>query len=67
MPAIYFARLKGAQVDIAKHLLLDEMAKDPSKLLFDAAAYKSFRDQRFEKIWEIAARIVNSEVTGAAR
>jgi len=60
MPASYFARLKGAGVDIAKHLLLDDVATDPSKLLFDVATYKAFRDRRFERIWEIAAATVNS-------
>ena len=54
--------MKETGVDISKHLLLDEIAKDPSKLVFDLTAYKAFRDQRFEKMWEILAATVNPEV-----
>ncbi|MFG1288433.1 DUF262 domain-containing protein [Xanthobacter versatilis] len=62
LPASYFSRLKGIGVDVSKHLLLDEVAKDPSKLVFDLAGYKAFREQRFEKMWEILAATVNPEV-----
>lgn len=62
LPASYFSRLKGAGVDVLKHLLLDEFAKDPSKLIFEIDSYKSFRDLRFEKIWGILAATVNPEV-----
>lgn len=64
LPARYFARMKHSGVDIAKHLLLDDVAGDPSKLKFDVETYKEFRDRRFEAIWEIAARNVNPEVSG---
>src|ERR1019366_1463958 len=62
LPASYFARLKSAGIDIAKHLLLEDVAKEPSKLLFDLASYTAFRDRRFERMWEILAATVNSEV-----
>ena len=63
LPASYFLRLKGTGVDISKHLLLDDFAKDPAKLVFDLAGYTAFRDQRFEKMWEILAGTVNPEVS----
>jgi hypothetical protein len=62
LPASYFARLKSAGIDIAKHLLLEDVAKEPSKLLFDLASYTAFRDRRFERMWEILAATVNSKV-----
>jgi hypothetical protein len=61
-PATYFARLKASGVDIGKHLLLRDFTDDPSKLLFDAATYKRFRDSRFDRIWEIASATVNPEI-----
>ena len=64
LPASYFARLMNSGVDIAKHLLLFDVANDLSKLQFDEATYKAFRDKRFERIWEIAARTVNPELSG---
>jgi hypothetical protein len=66
LPASYFTRLKGTGVDIAKHLLLDDVAKEPSKLLFDLATYTAFRDRRIERMWEILVATVNPEVSGAA-
>lgn len=66
MPASYFTRLKNSGVDIGKHLLLDDVAKDPSKLQFDVATYSQFRDRRFDRIWEIVAATVNPEVSGRA-
>lgn len=62
MPASYFARLKRSGIDIAKHLLLDDVSADPSRLAFDLATYKDFRDRRFQMIWQIAAAAVNSEL-----
>jgi hypothetical protein len=47
LPATYFARLKIAGTDIGKHLLLDDIAKDPSNLRFDLTTYTTFRDRRF--------------------
>jgi hypothetical protein len=62
LPASYFVRLKGTGTDIAKHLLLEDVAKEPSKLLFDVASYTAFRNRRFERMWEILAATVNPEV-----
>jgi len=66
LPGSYFSRLKAAGVDVAKHLLLEDAAKDPSKLEFDLTAYTAFRDQRFDRMWEILAAAVNPEVGVAA-
>ena len=66
MPASYFSRLKNAGVDIAKHLLLEDVAKQPSTLEFNSITYKDFRDRRFERIWEIVSAAVNPEVANAA-
>ena len=38
LPASYFSRLKGSGVDISKHLLLDDIAKDPARLVFELAS-----------------------------
>jgi Protein of unknown function DUF262 len=65
LPASYFARLKDTGIDIAKHLLLDDVAKEPSKLLFDLTSYTAFRDRRFERMWEILTATVNPEVNVA--
>ncbi|HTV32507.1 MAG TPA: hypothetical protein VME69_05310, partial [Methylocella sp.] len=65
MPASYFARLKGAGVDIEKHLLLKSVSDEPSELKFDVASYEAFRDRRFDRIWEIVSATVNPEMTGA--
>jgi len=43
LPASYFYRLKGNGIDIVKHLLLDDLANDPTKLIFDLTSYTSFR------------------------
>lgn len=65
LPASYFARLRAAGVDISKHLLLDDVAKDPSKLVFDVESYVAFRDRRLERMWEILAATVNPDVNTA--
>ena len=65
LPAAYFARLKANGVDILKHLLLKDVASDPSKLLFDVPTYLAFRDARFERMWEILSATVNPEVSPA--
>jgi len=62
MPASYFSRLKNAGVDIAKHLLLEDLAKQPATLEFDSRTYKDFRDRRFARLWEIVSAAVNPEV-----
>jgi hypothetical protein len=66
LPASYFVRLKNGGTDIAKHLLLDDFAKDPSKLQFDLPTYMEFRNRRFERMWEILSATVNPEVQAAA-
>jgi flagellar motility protein MotE (MotC chaperone) len=63
LPASYFGRLKSGGVDIEKHLLLADMASDPSKLVFDAPTYLDFRNRRFEEILKIANRVVNPELS----
>jgi hypothetical protein len=63
LPASYFARLKNAGTDISKHLLLDDFAKDPSKLTFDLKTYLTFRDRRCERMWEILSATANAEST----
>ena len=62
LPASYFARLKMAGIDVSKHLLIDGYSKYPTKLVFDLEGYTAFRDQRFERMWEILAASVNPEV-----
>jgi len=59
LPASYFGRLKTAGTDIEKHLLLPDASLDPSKLVFNAPTYASFRDRRHDEIWNIANRVVN--------
>ena len=61
-PDSYFARLKAQGVPIEKHLLLPEHSKDPAKLRWSEADYRSFRDQRFEKIYEIVRKVVDAEL-----
>ena len=61
LPATYFARLKNAGTDISKHLLLDDVSQDPSKLQFDLHTYLSFRNRRFERMREILTATVNAE------
>jgi hypothetical protein len=63
LPASYFGRLKSGGVDIEKHLLLADMASDPSKLVFDAPTYLDFRNRRFDEILKIANRVVNPELS----
>lgn len=63
LPAEYFARMKAGGMDITKHLLLPEYARDPAKLAFDNASYKEFRDLRFERMWDILSSTTNPEVT----
>lgn len=62
LPDSYFGRLKSYGSPIEKHLLLDEFAADTKKLVFDTATYRSFRDQRLHRIWEICGRTVNPEL-----
>jgi len=59
LPASYFGRLKTAGIDIEKHLLLPDVSQDPSKLVFDASTYASFRTRRHDEIWNVANRVVN--------
>jgi hypothetical protein len=62
LPDSYFGRLKSFGSPIEKHLLLDEFAADTKKLVFDTATYRSFRDERLQRIWEICGRTVNPEL-----
>lgn len=62
LPDSYFGRLKSYGAPIEKHLLLDEFAADTKKLVFDVATYRSFRDRRLQRIWEICSRTVNPEL-----
>lgn len=39
MPDSYFSRLRGAGIDISRHLLLREPSEDPSKLKFDRSQF----------------------------
>lgn len=57
--------MKASGADISKHLLIHEYSKDPPQLSFDLTAYTSFRDQRFQRMWEILSAAVNPEVNGA--
>lgn len=61
LPANYFSRLKSTGIDISKHLLLDDVSTSPTNLIFDVDNYRSFRDRRLNKIWNIAKAIVNPE------
>jgi len=61
LPASYFARMKSAGIDIGKHLLLEEFSSNPASLLFEANAYRDFRDRRLDRIWQIAEATVNPE------
>lgn len=66
LPANYFARLKFSGVDIGKHLLLEDVSSDPSKLQFDTNSYRDFRDRRLDAIWQLARAMVNPEGPGVA-
>jgi hypothetical protein len=62
LPASYFQRLKASGTPIEKHLLLYAFAADTTRLVFDVATYRSFRDERAKRIWEICGRTVNPEL-----
>lgn len=62
LPDSYFGRLKSFGAPIEKHLLLNEFADDTSKLSFDVATYRRFRNERLQRIWEICGRTVNPEL-----
>jgi hypothetical protein len=61
LPDSYFTRLKAAGIDIHKHLLVKDVADDPTKLVFDKKTYFDFRDQRLQKIKQICQATVNPE------
>lgn len=65
-PASYFGRLKDSGVDISRHLLLVDVAEDPSKLAFDRTAYVDFRNRRLAEIFKVGAEVVNAELLRAA-
>lgn len=62
LPSDYFTRLKAAGVDIEKHLLLADVAHDPTKLLFTADGYADFRQRRLQAIFDVARKVVNPEI-----
>jgi hypothetical protein len=64
LPDSFFGRLKAAGVLIASHLLVPEFAGDPTKLKFDLATYRDFRDRRLKAVFGIADRVVNPEKHG---
>jgi len=64
LPGDYFARMKSAGTDISKHLLVMDYAADPKKLLLDLNSYRTFRDLRFERMWEILSTTTNAELAG---
>jgi hypothetical protein len=61
-PASYFTRMKAGGIDIEKHLLLEDVANDPSKLKFDLPTYLDFRDRRFERMSAILRATVDPEI-----
>jgi hypothetical protein len=65
LPDSYFGRLKTYGAPIEKHLLLDDFAADTKRLVFDVVTYRSFRDRRLQRIWEICGRTVNPELATA--
>ena len=67
-PDSYFGRLKAVNIPIEKHLLLKDVSNDPSLLKWELPTYRSFRDRRFERLFEIASSVVNAELapTGKA-
>ena len=65
-PESYFQRLKDAGVQLEKHLLLQDVSSDPTLLAWDVATYRSFRDRRLGKIFEIAQGVVNVELVATA-
>lgn len=60
-PGKYFARLKAAGIPIEKHLLLPDYASDPTSLQFTSEVYEDFRNRRFERLFQILARVINPE------
>lgn len=61
-PATYFQRMKDAGIQIEKHLLLEDVALDPSLLAWDVTTYRSFRDRRIAKMLDAARKVVNIEI-----
>lgn len=58
-PDSFFGRLKAKGVNIENHLLLPEFASDPTRLKFDVATYRDFRDRRLKEVFKVAERVVN--------
>jgi hypothetical protein len=56
-PSSYFARLKSANVDIARHLLVQKFSDDPS--LLTITNYPTFRQERTKLVFDICAQVVN--------
>ena len=72
---LLLGRLRGADTNAARlqtilqklHFKLESalqnFSEDPTLLKFDVDTYKKFRDARLNRIWEIAAKTVNPELT----
>ena len=61
-PASYFSRLKAANIDISKHLLVQMYADDPSKLTMENEAYTGFIASRTAEINSLCLRVINPEI-----
>lgn len=61
LPASYFMRLKVSGIPVERHLLVDEFASDPSRLVFDAETYDRFRTQRRGEIWKLLRSAMESD------
>ena len=56
---ITFARLKRDHVDVAKHLVVDEFAEHPERMIFDEPTFTQFRERRREEIRRTLRRVVD--------
>ncbi len=56
-PSSYFSRLKNANVDIERHLLVQKFSDDPGLLI--PTNYPTFREERTKLIFDICAKVVN--------
>jgi len=53
------ARLKRDHVDVAKHLVVDEFAEHPERMIFDEPTFTQFRERRREEIRRTLRRVVD--------
>lgn len=66
LPASYFSGLRSQGVPIERHLLVEEFADDPTKLVFDKATFDRFRSLRRDAIWASLKRVVDPELGTAS-